>query len=320
MNILITGVAGFIGSNLAKRFLEMGYKVYGIDNLSRGSKKNLSNIFNNSNFLFQNTDLSNIEKYRITIRNFSNNGHINEVWHMAANSDIAAGIGDSNIDLRDTYLTTHNSLILMKEMGIKKIYFASSSAIYGDFGSHPIAENIGPLLPISNYGAMKLASEAAISAAVESFLEKGVFFRFPNVVGQPATHGIIFDLVNKLGKNPKELHVLGNGNQKKIYLHIDELLNAMIFIANNTKNRLEVFNIGPNDLGVTVKFIAETVVEKISPDAKIIYADGEKGWIGDVPKFSYSIKKINDLGWTPTLSSAAAIQKAVDEIKTKKNK
>ena len=121
----------------------------------------------------------------------------------------------------------------MKIKGVKSIHFASSSAIYGDFGETKIHEAIGPLLPISNYGAMKLASEAQIAAAAESLLEQVNIFRFPNVVGIPATHGVIFDFVNKLINDPNQLHVLGNGTQQKAYLHAADLIDAMLLIANN---------------------------------------------------------------------------------------
>jgi UDP-glucose 4-epimerase len=266
------------------------------------------------NFKFKNIDLGDINEYRSALEEFGKEYRIDEVWHMAANSDIAAGIADPNIDLRDTYLTTHNTLILMKEAGIKNIYFASSSAIYGDLNGKTLSEDVGPILPISNYGAMKLASEAAISAAVESFLERGFLFRFPNVIGTPATHGVIFDFIHKLRNSPKELIVLGNGTQQKSYLHVDELIDAMVLIKNRSLEKLAVFNIGPYDEGVTVKYIAEAVVAQISPGATISYGIGDKGWSGDVPKFHYSIAKILELGWRPNLNSAAAIDRAVSEI------
>ena len=137
---------------------------------------------------------------------------------MAANSDIPAGVLNPDIDLRDTFLTTFEILKAMKKFNIKVLNFASSSAIYGDFGNEIIHESIGPLFPISNYGAMKLASEAQISAACEGFLNRANIFRFPNVVGAPATHGVILDFINKLRLNKNELQVLGNGTQQKAYL------------------------------------------------------------------------------------------------------
>ena len=312
---LIIGGAGFIGSNLTRKLLQLGQKVTVVDNFSRGKIEYLDELIHNKNL--------NVLKYDISIREDCEKafsvaiefGHITEVWHLAANSDIPAGVQDPEVDLKDTFMTTFNILKLMKIKGVKSIHFASSSAIYGDFGETKIHEAIGPLLPISNYGAMKLASEAQIAAAAESLLEQVNIFRFPNVVGIPATHGVIFDFVNKLINDPNQLHVLGNGTQQKAYLHAADLIDAMLLIANNPlRKKIEVFNIGPVDNGVTVKWIAEQVVNRINPQAKILYGEGNKGWIGDVPKFNYSTDKLQALGWKPHLGSEAAITKAVDQI------
>ncbi len=178
---------------------------------------------------------------------------------MAANSDIRAGVADPDVDFRDTFHTTYNLLRLMREHKIPRLAFASTSAIYGDL-KQKLTEDIGPLFPISNYGAMKLASEAAISAAAESFLERAWIFRFPNVVGSRATHGAIFDFIHKLKKNPAELEVLGDGTQEKPYFHVADLIEAMLFITDNAKDKLNFFNIGTSDTMTTVRYLAETTV------------------------------------------------------------
>ena len=190
--------------------------------------------------------------------------------------------------------------------------FASSSAGYRDLGDI-LREDSGPLFPISNYGAMKLASEAVISAAVETFLERAWIFRFPNVVGKRSTHGVIYDFINKLRSNASLLNVLGNGTQCKGYLHVAELLAAMVFIIDKAGDDLNYFNIGNNDDGATVKFIAETVVSTVAPDAQIEYGRGNKGWVGDVPNVRYSLEKLEALGWRPSISSQDAIRRAVSE-------
>jgi UDP-glucose 4-epimerase len=161
---------------------------------------------------------------------------------------------------------------------------------------------------------MKLASEAAISAALESHLQRAFIFRFPNVIGVPATHGVIQDFIQKLKNKPKILDVHGDGTQQKCYLHVEELIDAMRFIRSRSKDRLNYFNIAADDPGVTVKFIAETVIERVASGATAAYGAGKKGWVGDVPKFNYSIAKLARLGWNPRLSSAQAVRKAVDEI------
>ena len=199
---------------------------------------------------------------------------------------------------------------------VLKLNFASSSAVYGDLGDQSLHEDIGPLLPISNYGAMKLASEALASAAAESFLSRVNLFRFPNVVGVPATHGVILDFINKLKVTPDCLNVLGNGSQQKSYLHVSDLISAMLTIRNAQfiHNKRQYFNIGPLDEGVTVRWIAEQVVARINPRASIVFGSENRGWVGDVPKFNYMTKKIQDLGWVPTLDSEMAIKRAINEI------
>ncbi len=314
MSIFITGVAGFVGVNLTRAFLDRGQRVVGFDNLCRGSREYLKPFEGDSRFRFEEIDLVDLESYRRALAQAHEADPLTEVWHMAANSDIPAGIADPNVDHRDTFLTTFNTLILMRELGIGKIAFASSSAVYGDLGTRRLTEDIGPLFPISNYGAMKLASEALISASLESYLSRAWIFRFPNVIGVPATHGVILDFVRKLKATPSELAVLGDGTQQKGYLHVEELVDAMLFIHDKAPDKLSCYNIGASDEGVTVRFIAETVRDRVSPDASIRYGKGNKGWVGDVPKFVYSVDRLHELGWRPRLGSAGALQRAVEQI------
>jgi UDP-glucose 4-epimerase len=314
MSISITGIAGFIGSNLAKILLDRGESVIGFDNLCRGMMSNLDSIIGHPSFTFEVVDLSDIDAYRSALTAQHVRNPISEVWHFAANSDIPAGVANAKVDYRDTFMTTFNTLVLMQELGIGAILFASSSAIYGDLGNQSLTEDIGPLFPISNYGAMKLASEAAISAALESHLQRAYLFRFPNVIGIPATHGVIQDFIRKLKATPGNLDVLGDGTQQKSYLHVEELIDAMLYVRQHACDKLNYFNIGANDDGVTVKFIAEAVLEQVAPGATISYGQGNKGWVGDVPKFRYSIDKLSNLGWQPHLGSAQAIRKAVTQI------
>jgi len=314
VSVLVTGVAGFIGCNLASELLATGVVVFGVDNFCRGRSENLAGIADHPNFAFARVEMTDLAAFRETFNAFHERDPITEVWHMAANSDIPAGVEDANVDLRDTFMTTFNTLELMKASAVPMIAFASSSAIYGDLGDRPLTEAIGPLLPVSNYGAMKLASEAAISAAAESHLQRALVFRFPNVIGIPATHGVILDFVRKLKETPDHLYVLGNGTQQKGYLHVEELIDAMLFIRERAQEKIALFNIGAGDEGVTVRFIAEETVRVCSPGAEIRYGKGNRGWVGDVPRFIYSVDKLRGLGWAPKLGSTDAVRKAIRQI------
>jgi len=308
MSILVIGGAGFIGSVLIKEMLLNNADIVVIDKLSLGS----TDYIDTNKVDFYQTDINNTARVLEILKDKT----INEVWHLAANSDIPAGVEDIEVDLNDTFMSTVSTLKIMKQINCKKLYFASSSAVYG-FNENRLHEDIGPLLPISNYGAMKLSSEALISASLESFLDKVCIYRFPNVVGVPATHGVILDFVNKLKRNPAKLEVLGNGTQQKTYLHVSELVDAMLFINNNTYDGMNYYNIGAMDDGVSVKQIADEVTKVVSPKAVINYQKNDRGWVGDVPRFYYTVDKLKKIGWSPKMSSLEAIQRAVNEIALK---
>ena len=265
MNILVVGGAGFIGSVLIERLLAEENQIIVIDNLKLGKIEYLKD----RNIHFYQEDINNID---VVVRILKDHSPVKEVWHLAANSDIPSGIKDIEVDLNDTFLSTVSVLKVMQIIGCKRLYFSSSSAIYGPHANR-LEESTGPLFPISNYGAMKLASEAIISAFHESYLETASIYRFPNVVGIPATHGVILDFIRRLKEIPDVLSVLGNGTQQKVYIHVDELIDAMLFINQNSRDGLNCFNIGPEDSGVTVKEIAEHTVERVSPNAKIKYGE-----------------------------------------------
>ena len=311
---VITGGAGFISVNLIPRLLALGHKVVALDNLSRGKAEYLDAYCKSGSVRFLRVDCSDPVAMRAAFQEAFALGVVSEVWHLAANSDIPAGVLDPHVDLKDTFMSTFTTLAVMKEFNVKVIHFASSSAIYGDFGSLAIAEDTAPYRPISNYGAMKLASEAQISAFAESVLTKADIFRFPNVVGVPATHGVVIDFIKKLEQVPDRLDVLGNGTQQKAYIHVHDLVDAMLFIADKGPDRVNIFNIGSADEGVTVRFIAETIRDLVNPAATIHYGNEDRGWVGDVPKFRYVVDRLAKLGWRPSLDSSQALQRAARDI------
>jgi UDP-glucose 4-epimerase len=311
--VLVTGAAGFIGSHLVDSLLAGGCAVIGVDDLSRGVEDNLARARVHPRFKFFTVDLADESAMLQGLVPPLRGLPIAEVWHMAANSDISAGVQDARIDHCKTFMTTFNTLLLMKELEIPEILFASTSAVYGE---HPglLTEQTGPLLPISNYGAMKLAAEGLISAAVEAYLKRAFIFRFPNVVGPRLTHGILYDLLNKLRRGPDELEVLGDGTQKKPYLHASDLIDAMFFIRNHSRERVNLFNVGPSDEGATVAEIARAVLDVARVKIPIRYTGGDRGWVGDVPRFRYSVEKLATLGWRATSSSIDAVHRAVAEM------
>lgn len=313
---LIAGGAGFIGVNLCRRLLEEKNRmIVVVDNFSRGRRDFFKVLSNSERLRVINCDLSLRGCSAAAFAEAVSFGPVDEVWHLAANSDIPAGVKDADVDVKDTFSTTVELLRCMQTHSIGALHFASSSAIYGDHGDRVLHEETGPLLPISNYGAMKLASEAIISSAAESFLSRASLFRFPNVVGVPATHGVILDFIRKLKIDFSRLEVLGDGTQRKAYMHVTDLISAMLFVRSlkNTQRTLAV-NVGPIDEGVYVRWIAEQVIKRVAPSAKLSFGTGNRGWVGDVPTFRYSTSKIQSLGWAPSLSSKTAVLRAIDEI------
>ena len=314
MHHLITGIAGFIGSHLTDSLLNGGDRVSGVDDFSLGRPENLEKARLSPKFHLFEGDVSRPREAVECVHAACEWGGTPDIiWHFAANSDIAAGVADASVDFKRTLQTTFAALEAAKAEGVKKIAFASTSAVYGE-RDDLLTENSGPLLPISNYGATKLASEALLSAAAEVFLERLWIFRFPNVVGPRPTHGAILDFIGRLASHPASLTVLGDGSQTKPYLHVSELIAAMKFIVAHATDRRNVFNIGPSGAGTSVAFIAERVVARTLPGTPIAYTGGDRGWVGDVPRFRYSTERLARLGWQPALSSDEAVVRAIDEI------
>jgi UDP-glucose 4-epimerase len=310
MHILVTGGAGFIGSHLCDHLLEAGHSVVAVDDLSLGVRENLAHLQGRSDFAFEEMSVLSSEFFDLVGR-----GGFECVFHMAANSDIQAGSRDRQVDLDKTFMTTWKTLEAMGQHGIGQLVMASTSAIYGDV-AEPTAEDYGPLIPVSFYGAAKLASEAYCSAyAHRSDIQTWVF-RFPNVVGSRATHGVILDFVRRLIDEPSTLRVLGDGTQEKPYLYVHDLIRAMLLAWTNADpTPYEVFNVGPTT-ATRVRSIAEIVVDQmgLTGRAAIEYGSEPFGWPGDVPKFAYDLSKITALGWTASGASDDAVRRATADI------
>ncbi len=308
MKICITGGAGFIGSHLTDFLIEKGNDVIVIDNLSLGTLDNLSNHKESSRFKFLKGDINDGH----LISKLFEKENIEMVFHLVANSDISKSHDDPDVDYKNTFLSTYSLLKAMKDNGIRKLAFASTSAIYGETTSE-LHEKFGPLLPVSHYGASKLSSEAFISSFVSNYGFQSWIVRFPNVVGERATHGVIFDFINKIRKNPNELVVLGDGNQNKPYLYVKDLVEALYYIWQNSTEQINVFNVGVLSR-TKVSTIAEMVIAEMGKGTKIKYTGGDRGWIGDVPSFNYNLDKVHKLGWHAKLSSDESVKKAIRYI------
>ncbi|EHH06053.1 MULTISPECIES: NAD-dependent epimerase/dehydratase family protein [Agrobacterium] len=308
MKILVTGGAGFIGSFLCDYLIAKGHQVTAYDDLSLGRRRNIEHQLNAGALEFIEGDILDESRFEDVVKS----GNFECVFHMAANSDIARSHASPSIDLKKTFLTTFQVLEAARKFDIKQIVFASTSAIYGETKGK-VAETYGPLVPISHYGAGKLASEAFISSYCENYGIKAWITRFPNVVGPRATHGAVYDFVRKLIATPGLLNVLGDGTQVKPYLYVEDLVRAILLVWEKTDQKINIYNVGA-DTRSTVADIAQIVIEESGERAEIAYTGGDRGWIGDVPKFEYDTSALNSLGWQPTMTSDDAIRAAARAI------
>jgi len=310
---LITGGAGFIGTNLVQRLLDRHERVVCIDNFSVYSYQ-IPSGWANSKVVLLKADLS---KWSVELNHQVTQLIGSEevkIWHLSANSDIRASSSNPEPDYRDTLGTSLTvQMLTSNSLNVVEILFASSSAVYGDHLGIPVSELELSLNPISNYGVMKLASEKLLlNCASENGIRLRIF-RFPNVIGTPLTHGIMHDMFNKLRSQPSEVSVLGNGYQKKPYLHVEDLISCM-FAADQLQGKIEILNISPADHGCEIRYIVESMVNRISPHTKIIYGDSVGGWAGDVPIYSLNVDKLNKIMDIKRLTSKTAIDRVIDEL------
>lgn len=309
--IVVTGCAGFIGSHLTDALLAMGNQVVGVDNMSAGKREFLEDAEGYNEFSFVQADLLRDDLRPL----FEGAG---SVMHIAANPDVRSGAHDTLSHYRQNIEVTYRVLEAMKETGVKDIAFPSTSTVYGEATVIPTPEDYGPLVPISVYGATKLACEALISAYAHSFDMNAVIFRFANVVGSRSTHNVLHDFVAKLRADPTRLEILGaEPGTVKSYVHVSDCVRGIIMGAEYARSKVEIFNLGSNDK-MTVKEIADIVTS--SMDLKGVRYDwtggvqGGRGWIGDVKAMLLSSERLRSYGWEPTMNSQQSIRMAVREI------
>ncbi|MCS7121813.1 MAG: NAD-dependent epimerase/dehydratase family protein [Archaeoglobaceae archaeon] len=297
--IVVTGGAGFIGSHVVDMLVKQD-KVVVLDNLSSGKKEYVNP---EAELVLVDLAKDNIDQ---TLK------EAEEVWHLAANPDVRIGSEDPEQIYRNNVLATFRLLEAMRKNKVKKIIFTSTSTVYGEAKVIPTPESYPPE-PISVYGASKLACEAMIISYCHSFDMKCWIYRFANVVGKRSTHGVIYDFIMKLKKNPKELEILGDGEQNKSYIYISDCVEAMSFGLKKADERVNIFNIGSEDQ-VKVRRIAEIVCEEMNLSPKFKFTGGKRGWVGDVPVMLLSIEKLKSLGWKPKFKSEEAVRMAVRDI------
>ncbi len=308
--VFITGGAGFIGSHVVDELLAAGKKVVVFDNLTSGKIEFINHHIDNPHFKFIKGDLLNKNDLKKVFRE-----KIDTIIHLAANPDISKGITDPELDFKQTIVATFNLLMEMKEKKIMKIIYFSGSGIYGDLGENYASEDFGPLLPVSMYGASKLSAEALISAFSHLFNIQAWIFRPANIVGDRATHGVIFDFMKRLKENHKKLTILGDGNQSKSYLFISDVLNAVWLALKTTDDQVNIFNIASKSF-ITVDEIAKIAIQTLGfKNVKITHTGSKVGWPGDVPIVRIENKKLNDLGWKAKFNSSEAIQKTAEALR-----
>jgi UDP-glucose 4-epimerase len=308
MKTFVTGGAGFIGSHLVDKLVSKDNFVTVYDNLSSGNKQFLEKHKNNDKLNFIQADLLDFPKLKKEIKGQE------VVFHIAANPFVRLGEKQTRLDLDQGALATYNLLEAMRLNNIKKIVFSSSSVVYAETPPIAVPETYGPTLPISLYGAGKLAAEGLISAFCGTFKFQAWIYRFANVVGIRGTHGVIVDFIDKLKKNPKELEILGDGKQQKPYLHVTDIVSGMLHGFEHSNDQLNLFNLSC-DSDTTVTRIADLVVEEMGfKNVKYKFTGGKRGWAGDVPRFQLDASKINSLGWKPNYTSDEAVRKAIREI------
>lgn len=294
MRYFVTGCAGFIGSNLTDRLLQAGHEVVGFDNFSTGLKEFLTQAQQSPKFTLIKGDLLNREEVAEHMKN------IDAVFHLAANADVRFGTNHPHKDLEQNAIATFHVLEAMRANGVKRIAFASTGSIYGEAKMIPTPEDAPFPVQTSLYGASKLAAEGLIQAYSEGFDFQAYIFRFVSILGERYTHGHVFDFYQQLLKNAEELTVLGNGEQRKSYLYIQDCIDAILWAMDKSKNKMNVFNLGTDEycqVNDSIGWICDYL--KLTPKKK--YTGGDRGWIGDNPFIFLDCSRIRKLGWAPKL-------------------
>ena len=300
--ILVTGGAGFIGSHIVDRLMDTKCKVVVFDNLSSGKMEFIEHHLDKANFSLIKGDLLNTGEIDAACKD------IDFVYHAAANPDVRLGAVDTKVHFEQNITATYNLLEAMRKNGVPNIAFTSTSTVYGEATTIPTPEEYGALVPISLYGASKLACEALITSYSHTFDMHSWIFRFANIIGNRGTHGIIVDFIEKLKSDAEHLEILGDGRQSKSYLHVSDCVDTILFAVGHIADTVNIFNVGSEDT-IDATGIAKIVVEEMGlEDVEFIYTGGKRGWKGDVPRMLLAVDRLMELGWSPSYTSADSVR------------
>lgn len=303
--ILITGGAGFIGSHLCRRLTREGHSVVVVDNLSQGDISLVSDILDQDNFTFIEADIFDSVKMQSLFKH----NHFDMVYQLVANTSVQKGGVSPLLDIRETLSSTLEVLNYVAQYGVKKFMYSSSSTVYGTM-DEVMRETSAHLRPISFYGAAKLAGEAFASAYSSMYGIQMWVIRLSNVVGSDATHGIVHDIKEKLAIDKTELHLLGDGTQAKPFIHVDDAVDGILHTIAKMNEPYNVIQVG-NEQQITMRRVAEIVLEQMKLNTKIIFSDTPTTWAGDVEKYRYDVTKLRSLGWAPKWNTEEAIRNSV---------
>jgi len=304
--IFVSGGAGFIGSHLVARLLarEDTREVVVFDNFTSGTRTHLAGSIGDARVRVVTADL----KDRAAIE--AAMAGCDTIFHLAANPDIAKAVTQPDIDFWEGTYLLQNVLEAARVTGVRRMFYTSGSGVYGENAGVAFNEAYGPCIPISTYGASKLACEALIAAYCHMFGLEARAFRFANVVGPRQTHGVGYDFVRRLQADPTRLRILGDGSQSKSYIHVEDILEAMFLAGEKCTARYDVFNVATGDY-ITVNEIAALAVEVcgLAPGSvRLEHTGGDRGWKGDVPIVRFDCAKIEALGWRRRRSSREAMR------------
>lgn len=304
----VTGGSGFIGGHLVDRLMNEGNQVTVYDNLITGKRQWIEHHIGKRSFQFVQADLLDLPALQEAMKGYE------IVWHLGANTDIPTGNRITDLDLKNCTEATRNVLEAMKQLSIDKLLFSSSACVYGDAPPDCYVETYGPLLPINLYGAGKLAGEGLISAYCHLFGIKAWIFRFGNVVGNRMGHGVIYDFIQKLRRNPGELEILGDGNQEKPFFLIEDCIEGMFHAFRNSQTQYDIYNLGAGTF-TKVTRIGQIVAEEMGlKDVAFRYTGGKRGWPGDAPVVHFNVHKMKELGWHASHSSDEAVRIAAKRL------